>query len=59
MYPFMVKHLGLDSAGVLDLKTGEFDETKNTIEKPAQMRVFDQSNPLPKQALKPGSLVEL
>jgi hypothetical protein len=58
MYPFMVKHLGLDSAGVLDPKTGEFDETKNTIEKPAQMRVFDQSNPLPKQALKPGSVVE-
>ncbi len=58
MYPFMVKHLGLNPAGVRDPQTGEFDETKNTIEKPDQMRVFDQSNPLPKHVLKPGSTVD-
>ena len=57
MYPFMVKHLGLDSEGVLDRKTGTFDESKNVIEKPAQMRVFDQGNPLPTHALKSGSTV--
>ncbi len=57
MYPFMVKHLGLDSEGVLNKESGEFDETKNAIEKPEQMRVFDKSNPLPEQALKPGSQV--
>ncbi len=58
MYPFMVKHLKLDPAGVLDPQTGVFDESHNTIEKPEQMRVFDASFPLPQQALKPGSLVE-
>ena len=57
MYPFMVKHLGLDSKGVLDAKTGKFDEGKNVIEKPEQMRVFDKQHPLPKHALKPGSHV--
>lgn len=57
MYPFMLKHLGLDATGVVDSKTGEFDESGNTIEEPAQMRVFDDSNPLPKHALKPGSTV--
>ena len=58
MYPFMVKHLGLDPEGVLDPKTGLYDESHNTIEKPEQMRVFDDSFPLPKHALEPGSLVE-
>ena len=57
MYPFMVKHLGLNSKGVLDAKTGKFDESKNVIEKPEQMRVFDEQHPLPKHALKPGSHV--
>ena len=58
MYPFMVKHLGLDSGGVLDSKTGVFDESKTVLERPAAMRVFDKAHPLPKHALKPGSLVE-
>lgn len=58
MYPFMVKHLDLDPAGVLDPKTGRFDESKNTIEKPEEMRVFGEDNPLPEHALKPGSLVD-
>ena len=58
MYPFMVKHLKLDPEGVLDPKTGKFDESKNTIEKVEQMRVFDNANPLPESALKPGSTVE-
>ena len=57
MYPFMVKHLGLDPDGVLDPETGVFDEGKTVLERPAEMRVFDQANPLPKDALKPGSLV--
>jgi hypothetical protein len=59
MYPFMVKHLSLDPTGVFDDSIGEMDERKNTLETPAQMRVFDKDNPLPKHALKPGSPVEL
>ncbi len=57
MYPFMVKHLGLDSTGVVDAKTGKFDESKNTIETPQQMRVFNDKHPYPKHALKPGATV--
>jgi len=57
MYPFMVKHLGLDPKGVLNPKTDVFDESKTVLEKPDQMRVFDQANPLPEHALKPGSPV--
>ena len=57
MYPFMVKHLGLNSKGVLDPSTGHFDEAGNTIEDVDAMRVFDDSFPLPKHALKPGSIV--
>ena len=53
----MVKHLKLNSAGVLDAETGVFDEAGNTIEKVEDMRVFDDSFPLPEHALKPGSLV--
>lgn len=59
MYPFMVRHLKLDPTGVLDTKTGVFDETKNVLETPAEMRVFDEKHPLPKHALKPGSAVEI
>ena len=57
MYPFVVKHLRLDAKGVIDPKTGDFDESKTVLEKPEQMRVFDKENPLPKHALKPGSSV--
>ena len=57
MYPFMVKHLRLDAKGVVDPKTGDFDESKNVLEKPEQMRVFDKKHPLPSHALKPGSTV--
>jgi len=59
MYPFMVKHLGLDPNGVLDPQTGKFDESKTVVEKPEQMRVFDDEHPLPEHALKPGTLVDL
>ena len=59
MYPFMVKHLKLDSEGVLDKKTELYDESKTVLETPEQMRVFDDSRPLPKHALKPGSRVTL
>ena len=58
MYPFMAKHLGLESNDVLDKATGVFDESKTVIESPKQMRVFDEQHPLPKHALKPGSIVE-
>lgn len=58
MYPFMVKHLNLDPNGVLDEKSGAFDETGNTMENVETMRVFDKEHPLPEQALKPGSRVE-
>ncbi len=57
MYPFMVEHLGLDPTGVLNPDTGEFDETGTTLERPEQMRVFDDDHPLPAHALEPGSSV--
>jgi hypothetical protein len=57
MYPFMVKHLGLDPKGVLDKKTGEYDEKRNTIEKVATMRTFNALTDMPKHALKPGPIV--
>jgi len=57
MYPFMVKHLGLDSKDVFNTKTELFDETKTTIETPEQMFVFDESKPYPASALKPGASV--
>lgn len=59
MYPFMAKHLGLDTSGVLDDTTGKFDESRTVLERPAQMRVFDDSHPLPTQAAKPGSPVDI
>jgi hypothetical protein len=57
MYPFMVKHMGLDGNGVLDKSTGVFDESQTVLEKPELMRVFDDQHPLPNHALKPGSMV--
>ena len=59
MYPFMVKHLGLDAEGVRDVQRDLFDESKTVIESPEQMRVFDESHPLPKHALKARSIVTL
>ena len=59
MYPFMVKHLGLDSTGVLDAATGKFDESGTKLETPPQMRVFDEAYPLPKHALKPSATVTI
>ena len=57
MYPFMVKHLGLNPKGVLDKKTEEYDETGNTIETTAQQRTFNSLDEMPKHALKPGTLI--
>ena len=57
MYPFMVKHLGLDASGIVDPTSGKFDESKTTIETPEQMRVFGEKRPIPTSALKPGSTV--
>lgn len=57
MYPFMVKHLGLNAKDVLDPKTGEYDESKNTLEKVETMRVFKSLKEMPKHALKPGAAV--
>jgi uncharacterized protein len=57
MYPFIVKHLGLDANGVLDPATGKYDESKSVVETPEQMRVFDEAHPMPAHALKPGSMV--
>jgi len=57
MYPFMVKHLGLDSKGVFDTETELYDETRTTIETPEQMYVFDESTPYPASGLKPGTNV--
>jgi hypothetical protein len=57
MYPFMVRHLGLDPSGVIGAD-GAFDESKNTIETPDQMRVFGDQHPLPQHSLEPGSAVQ-
>jgi hypothetical protein len=57
MYPFMVKHLGLNAKGVLDPKTSKYDENKNTLEKVETMRVFNSLKDMPEHALKPGALV--
>jgi hypothetical protein len=59
MYPFIVKHLGLNDDGVFDAETGVFDESKTVLESPDQMRVFDDAHPLPAHALHPGSLVAI
>lgn len=59
MYPFMVKHLKLNNAGVYDKQTEVYDESANVIETPEQMRVFDDEHPMPDHALKPGSRVEI
>jgi uncharacterized protein len=58
MYPFMVKHFNLNSKDVFDKETELYDESKTVLETPGQMRVFDESKPLPKHALKPGSWVK-
>ncbi|MEE2639605.1 MAG: family 16 glycoside hydrolase [Planctomycetota bacterium] len=58
MYPFLVKHLGLDSSGVLDPGSGVYDESRNTLETPEQMRVFTPSRPLPGHAVRPGSPID-
>ena len=57
MYPFMVKHLGLNPKGVLNKKSGVYDESKNTIEKPKRMHNFASLKDMPKHALKPGAVV--
>ena len=59
MYPFMVKHLGPNAKGVYDPETELYDESKTVLETPQKMRVFDDATPLPKHALKPGSMVRL
>ena len=57
MYPFMVKHLGLEPKGVLNKKTGEYDETGNTIETTAQQRTFNSLDEMPEHVLKPGTTI--
>ncbi len=57
MYPFMVKHLELNPRGVLNKKTGVYDESKNTIETPKKMHNFASLKDMPKHALKPGTQV--
>ena len=57
MYPFMVKHLGLNDTGIRDTSTGVYDESATVIEKPAQMRVFDSAAELPSHALRPGARI--
>ena len=54
---FMVKHLGLTAKGVLNKKTGVYDEGKNTLELVETMRNFKTLADLPKHVLKPGSVV--
>ncbi|QDT08102.1 alpha/beta hydrolase family protein [Planctomycetes bacterium K23_9] len=58
MYPFMVKHLNLNNQSVYDKQTELYDESKNTVETPEQMRVFDDQQTLPDHALIPGTAVD-
>ena len=57
MYPFMARHLGLDTKGVLDKKSGKYDETGNTIEATPIMRNFSSSAEMPAHALKPNAMI--
>ncbi|MDG2130945.1 MAG: hypothetical protein P8K08_23300 [Fuerstiella sp.] len=57
MYPFMVKHFGLDSGGIVEDTTLKFDESANVIESVETMRVFDEDHPMPKHVLQPGAHV--
>ena len=57
MYPFLAKHLKLNTKGVLNPDTELFDETRTHLETPEQMRVFDDTHPLPEHAVKPGTLI--
>ena len=59
MYPFMVEHLQLDRTKVFDESSEIYDETRNTIERPESMFVFDDNFPYPDSALAPGSQVSL
>jgi hypothetical protein len=53
----MVKHLGLNPKGVLNKKSGVYDESKNTIETPKRMHNFASLKDMPKHALKPGKMI--
>lgn len=59
MYPFVVEHLQLDRTKVFDESSEVFDESRNTIERPESMFVFDDKLPYPASALAPGSKVSL
>ncbi|MBT7983715.1 MAG: hypothetical protein HN584_14230 [Akkermansiaceae bacterium] len=53
----MAKHLKLDTTDVLDKRSGNYDETGNTIETTQIMRNFHSATEMPAHALKPGSIV--
>lgn len=55
MYPFMVKHLGLNPEAVYNSKTQLYDETANTMENTEVQRTFHSFEEMPKHAQKPGS----
>ncbi len=57
MYPFMAAHLDLNLAAILDA-TGAIDESRNTIEDPALMRVFDECHPVPEGALPDAAAID-
>ena len=59
MYPFMVKHLDLNTDGIFDAEQEVFDESKTVLETPEQMRVFSEQFPLPSHALTPGVKVNM
>ncbi|MCM2370219.1 alpha/beta hydrolase family protein [Aporhodopirellula aestuarii] len=59
VYAFFAKHLGLDASGVLDTRTGRYDETANTIESVETMRVFRDASELPAHAVPPGTILHL
>ncbi len=59
MYPFLVSHLQLNSKGVLQEASGQFDESGTQLESVETMRVFDADHPLPPHALKPGATIKL
>lgn len=57
LYRFVAEHLGLNLGAVLGAD-GKIDESRVTIEKPAQMRAFGADFPIPPEALHDAASIE-
>jgi hypothetical protein len=57
MYAFVADKLGLNFAAAAGAD-GKVDETRVTIEKPAQLRVFEADFPIPHNALHDAASIQ-